>query len=468
MNPLRTSILVALATLSVLANEPALGAQIPVVGVPVPELAAFDTQMIQFAEANNITASSLSVMRNGAIVFHHVYGWQDRERTKPLAPDSLFRIASISKPFTAAAVRKLIEGGLLKLDARVFSMGKPGAGILDYAPFGVPDSRLSDITVEHLLQHQGGWDAGIAGDLTYSEVKIATAMGVSSPPGRENTVRYIMGQPLQFNPGSRYAYSNTGYLILGLIVEKVSGISFRDFVQSQLMSQDGFTLDDWGLGHTFADDCDPREPYYDDPTLVANVFYPGKGGTPMVEAPYGGFDYEARMGQGGIVTKGPVILRFLDRFQVAGGNVGLPRLAPGGWWIAQTGSQPGVNSYAVQRGDGINYVLLFDKRPSSGLDYSAQMAARLDALLSSGEIKKWPTNDVTKLTPHRPAISLGSNPAILTFPTEAGRYYRLQSSLDMLSWTNFREPFVGNGEMVVLTNSIPASGRRFFRLEVRQ
>jgi CubicO group peptidase (beta-lactamase class C family) len=388
-------------------------------------------------------------------------------RQEPLRPDSIFRLASVTKPFTAAAVRRLIADGRLSLSTRVFSLGVPGAGVLPYSPFGTPDARLADITVDHLLKHRGGWDRDLVGDLTYRERTIANAMGVTCPPGRENTVRYIMGQPLQYAPGSTYAYSNIGYLLLGLIVETISGQDYRTFVQANVIGLDGSTTEDWLLGRTFPSDQDLREPVYDDPVLASNVFYPAYSAAVTVERPYGSFDLEARTGQGRIVTRGLVLLRYLNRFQVAGDSIGGPRPAPGSWRWNHTGSQPGCNSLARQRGDGINYAVLFNKRPASGTDYASQIRTTLDSVFDNGGITTWPTADITHVAPPLPKTRLTRSPPELFCETAPGRHYQWQSSTDLRAWTDYLLPFVGTGSSVTVAPDLAGSAK-FYRLVVRQ
>ena len=145
-------------------------------------------------------------------------GFQDSGQTVPLPNDAMFRIASVTKPITAAAIRHLIGTGALSLSDAIFDVGQSGGGILNSAPFpSLGDRRLDDITVEHLLLHQGGWDRDLLGlDLTFLELSIASDMGIESPPSRIDPVRWIMGQPLQFAPGTQTVYSNISFLLLGL------------------------------------------------------------------------------------------------------------------------------------------------------------------------------------------------------------------------------------------------------------
>src|SRR5206468_650130 len=150
-------------------------------------------------------------------------GYQDRAQTEPLRPSALFRIASVTKPITAAVIQGLIAQGRLSLTDHAFALGQTGGGILHITAFGTPDPRLGDITVNHLLEHQGGWDRDKSPDPMFQAIQIATALTVPSPPSQNDTARYMMGRPLDFTPGKETHYSNFGYLLLGLIVEQITG-----------------------------------------------------------------------------------------------------------------------------------------------------------------------------------------------------------------------------------------------------
>ena len=360
-------------------------AEMPITGKPAPDLAVLDQEMTQFMQQHDISAGSLSVMKDGKMVLHHVYGWQDEQRKVPLREDAIFRVASVTKPFTAAAIRKLIAEGKFRLKTKVFRLPGSEEGLLELEPLGEPDPRLKDVTVDHLLHHRGGWNRKLAGDLTYQEKDIAKAFGVPSPPGRELTVRYIMGQPLQHDPGTKTAYSNIGYLLLGMIIEKVSGKTYQEYLQANVMDPAGIAPDAWTLGRSFKVDQDPREPYYDEPKMKDNVFYPDHNQESKVKAPYGSYDMEARTSQGRMVISGPAVLRFLDCYLVNGPNNGSPRPAPGTWKWNHGGSLPGTNTVARQRGDGVDFVVLFNKRPGKG-SYATMMRERIDAMLDSGEV----------------------------------------------------------------------------------
>ena len=101
--------------------------------------------------------------------------------------------------------------------------------------------------MNHLLQHTGGWDRDAPGidDLTYKERTIASQMGVPSPPGRDLTLNWILGEPLHHDPGTTYAYSNIGYMALGMIVEKYSGKKHIDFLREDVMASANSSRSIW-------------------------------------------------------------------------------------------------------------------------------------------------------------------------------------------------------------------------------
>lgn len=335
-------------------------------GTATVTVADFTALLRAFADRHGIGAAALGVMRNGEIVDESAVGFMDAERQVPIRQDVVMRLASVSKPITAAAIRTLVNAGRFALDDRVFELGQSEDGLLELDPFPeLGDPRLAEVTVLHLLQHRGGWDRGTAGDLTYREIEIAQAMSISSPPGRENTVRYILGQPLQFAPGSQRAYSNIGYLVLGLIVEETSGQDYMTYVRENIFTPLGVPVEDVIRGRTFPEARSEREPWYDAEGLAWNVYDPSG---PRVRWPDGGWDHEARIAQGGLVASTRAILAFLDVYQVAGDDIG--RRRRGGesdqWWWYHTGSLSGTNTLALQRGNGINYAVLFNRRASRG------------------------------------------------------------------------------------------------------
>ena len=355
----------------------------PISGDEVPALAALDTFMLEFLCEHDISAATVAITRRGNLIYNRAFGWSDQARTTPLAPDALMRIASVSKPITAAAVRELIAEGAFTLDTHAFDVGQPNAdqpagGLLALKPFpSLGDLRIADITVRHLLEHKGGWDRDVAGDLTYMELAIASAMGIDCPPGRENTLRFILGKPLQHEPGTKSAYSNIGMLALGLIVEQHRAQPL-DTVLDDIMQRASVDPHDHAAGRTLKEHQDPREPWYDSVALAPSVIDPGT----LVPAPYGSWDHEARIGQGGQITTAAALARFAARFYVNGPNIGMPRPDDdeGTWRWNHSGSLVGTNSLIRQRGDGYTFAVILNKRPSNQ-DWLGEIRRTIDAIL---------------------------------------------------------------------------------------
>lgn len=378
----------------------------PIQGMPIPELANFDTLMTDFMTANDIQAGLLAIMRDGVIVYQRGFGWKDADNTIPLRHDALMRLASCSKPITAAAIQRLIATGAIAGADSVFDLGQPGGAILSMTPFGaLADPRYAQIQVLHLIVHTSGLPSNQSPDPTYQEVAIATAMGVASPPGRWNTMRWIMGnRALSNNPGAQRNYSNVGYLAAGLVVEQVTGMSHLDYVrQSVFGPMDWVPVTEVVRGRTMPANRDPREPWYDDDTLVQNVFDPNGD---LVRRPDGGWDHESRIGQGGFVVSTTALLNLAEMYFISdrqNGDTTYGTLVDGNrQYRWHNGSMPGgTMSMLVQRADGVNYVVLFNKRgndvnsadPANPTAYHFAMQALMDAEITAGGFT-WPTQGV--------------------------------------------------------------------------
>jgi len=222
------------ATITVTAG--ALSAVAPVVvkdanGRDPSAFAAFDRKVIAYLNAGKIPGAALAVIKNGRLVYTRGYGFGDLGAARPARADSLFRLASVSKQLTAISIMRLVQDGRLSLDAKVFDLLgiQPFLGVTGATTM---DARIRSITVRNLLEHSGGWDRDKSGDPIGRLAQISAAMGVPSPPTMQQFVAYMFGQPLDFDPGTAYAYSNFGYNVLGAVIEKVTGGPYESYVRS--------------------------------------------------------------------------------------------------------------------------------------------------------------------------------------------------------------------------------------------
>jgi len=360
-------------------------------GRPVASMSIFDSSMTTFMLANGIEAGVLGMMHEGRIQYLKGFGSLDSGVNMP--ENALVRLASCTKPMTAAAIRRLDAQTNIDVTDFAFNINGNG-GVLNYTPFpNLGDNRLDDITINHLLQHRGGWNRDIAGDLTYMELDIADDMDVASPPGRGNTMRWILGQPLQFTPGNAYEYSNIGYLALGLIVSLNTGPGYEGYVQQQVLTPamwvPGTEIED---ARTFRADRNAREPWYRSSQLAVSVFNPVMN----VSRPYGGFDVEARLAQGGIIASAAAMLELGHRYHISPGsaNIGLPIDAnnPLTDNESHNGAQSGVNTFLWHRTDDTVVFVFFNRNKgevSSG-HYGSDFINQIGPILDAGTQFTWP------------------------------------------------------------------------------
>lgn len=184
--------------------------------VPLSETARVD-QLFEAWDKPDSPGCAMAVIRDGGIVYQRGYGMADLEHDVKLTPASVFHVASMSKQFTAAAILLLAQDGRLSLDDQVKQY------VPEMPDFGVP------ITLRHLLHHTSGlrdqWELlGLAG-WRYS-LDLITDADVLTVLARQRA--------LNFPPGSRFLYSNTGYTLLAQIVKHVSGETFREFTTRRL------------------------------------------------------------------------------------------------------------------------------------------------------------------------------------------------------------------------------------------
>jgi N-acyl-D-amino-acid deacylase len=211
--------------------------KLPVSGKAGPGLEPFDATMKTIMDRHGVPGAALAIAKGGKLLCARAYGWSNVAKGLAAAPDTLFGLASVSKPITAVAVLKLAEEGKLKLDDPVFD-------ILSYIkpPKGARvDPRLKEITVRHCLNHSGGWDRNTTGDPINWQPQICRMFGARPPLRPGQLISFVMGVPLNFKPGTDTRYSNTGYIILGEVVAKVSGQLYEQYVTDKILKPMGIT-----------------------------------------------------------------------------------------------------------------------------------------------------------------------------------------------------------------------------------
>jgi D-alanyl-D-alanine carboxypeptidase len=169
----------------------------------------------------NAPGAAVVLVKDGNVLFRKAYGLANLETQTPMRPEMVFELGSVTKQFTSTAILMLAEQGKLSLED----------DIKKYFP-DYPD-KGAKITVEHLLAHTSGiksytdeqsWLEKWRQDMTPQQVIALTE-----------------GAPLEFPPGSRWHYNNTGYTMLGVIIEKVSGLAYADFIRRNIFEPLGMS-----------------------------------------------------------------------------------------------------------------------------------------------------------------------------------------------------------------------------------
>ncbi len=197
-------------------------------------LDGFDKIVKEYMTYWGLKGVSLSVMRNDSLLFAKGYGVADKD--VPMGPGHILRMASVSKLVTAVGIMVLQERGQLTLKDRVFGPG----GILDDSIYNaaISDSLYYKITVEDLLRHKAGFSKK-GGDPMFSTRWIMMQNRWREVPSKERLTVVQLKRPLAFEPGTWQDYSNYGYLALSMVIEKLSGMSYEEFIQENVLHPAG-------------------------------------------------------------------------------------------------------------------------------------------------------------------------------------------------------------------------------------
>ncbi|OON71088.1 serine hydrolase domain-containing protein [Hymenobacter sp. CRA2] len=421
-------------------------------GIAEPSMAGCDAAVRQFMQRWKIPGASVAISHQGRLVYARGFGYADLARTEPMQPAHLLRVASVSKPVTAVAIMKLVEDGQLTLNHKVFGP----SGYLHSAYFTdvIRDQRIYDITVQQLLEHTGGWNrnAGVdnfsSSDPIDFPLHVAKAMEASNPVADSVLVRFVLSRGLNFTPGSRFAYSNMGYLILGKVIEQVTGQPYASWVQAHILTPAG--IQEAHLGHNLLADKLEREAEYFSADTRESCYGTGK----RVAMPYGGWNLEAMNAHGGWLFSARDLVRLLLAVDgsptrpdllsattldtMATSDEPNKRYAKGwmvnkdrsNWW--HTGSLDGSASCVVRTSAGYTWAIVLNGRAVPNRFWHDLEELGWDCVR---QVSQWPTYDL--FPPEQNAAHLRMQPL---GPTAA-----------RLSWTN------GNGtdRLLILQEKAP-------------
>jgi len=351
-------------------------------GFKPAELEAMESAAAAFMEKHKVPGLSVAITKDERLVYAKGFGLADKAKGEPVTPDHLFRIASVSKPFTSVTIFRLIEAGKLNLKDKVF-----GPGAILGTDFGEPPykPRVDEITIEHLLTHTaGGWSNNDS-DPMFSHPEM---------DHKQLITWTIAHQALENYPGGHYAYSNFGFCVLGRVIEKLTGKAYVAAVEEEVFKPCGITGMRIG-GNTRSERAPNEVIYYDQDH----------------ESPYG-MNVRRMDAHGGWLASPTDLTRFLvrvDNFPLrpdilksdtirtmtTGSNIN-PNYAKGwcvnsrpNWW--HDGSLPGTSTIMARTSGGLCWAALTNTRKMN-----SKINGDLDHLMWDmvGKITTWPAHDL--------------------------------------------------------------------------
>lgn len=210
--------------------------RIPSVGTLGGPYAAFEEEVLAYMKANQVPSVALAMAVQNRPVYEAYWGYADVDRKMQIQQGHAYGTAWFTRLITAVATLQLVEKGKLNLDQPVY----PLLGIKPSKP-ATMDARTNNITVKQLLQQTAGYDHGITVDPTLSPRTVAKAMGLKQTVNAEQVIAYVISQPLAFEPGTKRVESAYGFFVLGRVIEKVSGMSYENYVLKNVAKPAGIT-----------------------------------------------------------------------------------------------------------------------------------------------------------------------------------------------------------------------------------
>jgi len=373
----------------------------------IPQLENIDKNIEYFIKKWQVAGATVGIMKDGKLVYAKGFGYADKEKNEEVQPEHLFRIASVSKLVTAIAIMKLVEEGSLSLDDQVFGEN----GILNDSIYSdIRDRKTEKVNVRHLLEHSAGWTTR-GGDPMFNTLDIARRLGKEPPVSIQDIIRHeLKHKRIYYAPGTRSYYSNFGFVVLGEVIRKITGVPYEFFVKNEVLFPMG--IEDMAIGHNLLEDKYTAEvKYYDKPNAPWRLSC--YGNDQMVTRTYGGTDIEVLSSAGGWIASSIDLLRLLaaiDGFperkdilsEESVATLTTPResyLSPLGWrdvnskdeWW-RTGTLAGSSAILMRRPDNISFVMITNSSTWRGSNFSHDMKYMLSHVID--QVEEWPQHDL--------------------------------------------------------------------------
>ena len=389
-----------------------------VTGKEKTEFKSLDSFMTYFMKTYDLRGGQLAVARNGKVLYARGYSWAPAGVPK-IQPDNLFRIASLSKVITGIMIHKLIEKGQLSINTKVQDVLKLANNSTNGRPLPVSTRPVGDttdgyyfwaVTIRDLLTHRGGWDRDInsANDPTFHhDNEIAAYYKHSLPVNEKEIAMWGASRPMQNFPGKEYHYSNFGYLLLGLVIEKLTGKDYVTAVRDELMIPSMVLRPT--LSATLQKDKTAKETTYTVIPAYSKECVTGPGNCPIQ---YGGENNGNFDAFGGWAMSAVDYVKLLADYRRH--VEGMPLVSrdqlltwsprkTGGTTVGYEhgGSLPGTWSYTIARNDGIDFMVVWNTTNGSpagftwnGTYYGTGGHETVwNKILD--DMTNWPTDDLT-------------------------------------------------------------------------
>ncbi|MFR9603423.1 MAG: serine hydrolase domain-containing protein [Rikenellaceae bacterium] len=363
----------------------------------------FDKNIEYFMRRWELKGGSFALMKDDKLIYAKGYG--NATDDEKCDVKHLFRVASVSKLLTATAIMKLAEQDKLSLSSQVFG----AKGILNDTIFlDLKYKNLEQITVDHLLRHTSGFSSP-HGDPAFANYTIARIMDKKLPLTTDDMVLYATQNKLRSRPGGSYDYSNLGYIILGKIVEKASGMSYEGYVQDSILAPIGCY--DPSIGRNFSKNRAHNEVnYYEVKEAEPVEAYDGSGRMTMKSN--GGNNVTLLGGAGGWVASPVEILRLvasingegskkdilsresvrkMTRYSKTERPIGWASVKSNGEWL-RSGSMAGTSALIKREKSGYTWIFVSNSSTWIGHKFSSNMSTHISRYISN--VKQWPDHDL--------------------------------------------------------------------------
>ena len=365
----------------------------------------FDKAIERFMRYWGIKGASFALMKNDSLIYAKGYGYANIADSIECTTANIFRVASVSKLITAVAIMKLCENGKLNLNSTVFGE----EGILNDSLFThrIRDKKIKNVTVEHLLRHTSGFSNPI-GDAAFNQDIVARTIHKPLPLSLDDMVEYASSNRLRARPGTRYDYSNIGYMVLSKIIEKVTNADYETYVKDSILAPIGCY--DMYLAQNYPWQFKDNEvTYYE--VKEAEEVPAFDGSSKMVMKSLGGNDVRGLSGAGGWIASASELALFVSAINnnparedfLSAESISLmthysKHSRPIGWasvtakeWF-RSGSMAGTSALIKKQRDGYTWIFISNSSSWNGPYLSKRMSHSISTAIS--RVKEWPKQNL--------------------------------------------------------------------------